>query len=160
MRKTLGTFVGTLILVSACGQSDLASSGLKDQWGPNGSAVAPAPSADIGSLVPALGFPPGDPNSTQDHPGPTGVMVPGRCPPTQEAVNRQVALKNPDFPRGTDLESRIQRFEKTLSAIQDLQCPAASTTLLVRLKSLTALRDNPNVNAILQGLGFNQTPAG
>jgi hypothetical protein len=110
-------------------------------------------------LVPALGFSPGNPNATADRVGPTGVKVPGRCPPTQAQVNAQVALKNANFPSGTDLESRIQRFEKTLSAIQDLKCPAASTTLLGRLNSLTALRANANRDNILRGLGLNETPA-
>ena len=73
------------------------------------------------ALVPALGFSPGDPNATADRVGPTGVKVPGRCPPTQAQVNAQVALKNANLPSGTDLESRIQRYEKTLSAIQDLK---------------------------------------
>jgi hypothetical protein len=75
-------------------------------------------------------------------------------------VNAQVALKNANLPSGTDLESRIQRFEKTLSAIQDLKCPASSTTLLGRLNSLTALRANANRDNILSGLGLNETPAG
>jgi hypothetical protein len=119
----------------------------------------PAPNP-LDALVPALGFSPGDPNQTADRLGPTGVRVPGRCPPTQEAVNRQVALRNPQLPTGTDLESRIQRFEKTLSALQDLRCPAASTTLVQRLRSLTALRNNPNADAILEGLELNETPAG
>src|SRR5438477_558580 len=112
------------------------------------------------ALVPALGFSPGNPNATADRVGPTGVKVPGRCPPTQAQVNAQVALKNANFPSGTDLESRIQRFEKTLSAIQDLKCPASSTTLLGRLNSLTALRGNANRDNILRGLGVNETPAG
>jgi hypothetical protein len=111
-------------------------------------------------LVPALGFSPGDPNATADRVGPTGVKVPGRCPPTQAQVNAQVALKNANLPSGTDLESRIQRFEKTLSAIQDLKCPASSTTLLGRLNSLTALRANANRDNVLRGLGLNETPAG
>ena len=119
-----------------------------------------ASSGDINALVPALGFSPGDPNATADRVGPTGVKVPGRCPPTQAQVNAQVALKNGNLPSGTDLESRIQRFEKTLSAIQDLKCPASSTTLLGRLKSLTALRGNANRDNILRGLGLNETPAG
>ena len=121
---------------------------------------AGAGSGDINALVPALGFSPGDPNATADRVGPTGVKVPGRCPPTQAQVNAQVALKNGTLPSGTDLESRIQRFEKTLSAIQDLKCPASSTTLLGRLNSLTALRGNANSDNILRGLGLNQTPAG
>jgi hypothetical protein len=121
---------------------------------------AGASSGNINALVPALGFSPGNPNATADRVGPTGVKVPGRCPPTQAQVNAQVALKNANFPSGTDLESRIQRFEKTLSAIQDLKCPAASTTLLGRLNSLTALRANANRDNILRGLGLNETPAG
>ena len=120
---------------------------------------AGAGSGDINALVPALGFSPGDPNATADRVGPTGVKVPGRCPPTQAQVNAQVALKNANLPSGTDLESRIQRFEKTLSAIQDLKCPASSTTLLGRLNSLTALRANANRDNILRGLGLNETPA-
>jgi hypothetical protein len=115
---------------------------------------------DIKALVPALGFSPGNPNATADRVGPTGVKVPGRCPPTQAQVNAQVALKNANLPSGTDLESRIQRFEKTLSAIQDLKCPASSTTLLGRLNSLTALRGNANRDNTLRGLGLNETPAG
>ncbi|WP_236030043.1 hypothetical protein [Paractinoplanes lichenicola] len=114
---------------------------------------------NINALVPALGFSPGDPNATADRVGPTGINVPGRCPPTQDQVNAQVALKNGSLPSGADLESRIQRYEKTLSAIQDLKCPASSTTLLGRLKSLTALRGNPNADNILRGLGLNETPA-
>jgi hypothetical protein len=121
---------------------------------------AGASSGNINALVPALGFSPGNPNATADRVGPTGVKVPGRCPPTQAQVNAQVALKNANFPSGTDLESRIQRFEKTLSAIQDLKCPASSTTLLGRLNSLTALRANANRDNILRGLGLNETPAG
>lgn len=121
---------------------------------------AGASSGNISALVPALGFSPGNPNATADRVGPTGVKVPGRCPPTQAQVNAQVALKNANFPSGTDLESRIQRFEKTLSAIQDLKCPASSTTLLGRLNSLTALRGNANRDNILGGLGLNETPAG
>ncbi|XVV09266.1 hypothetical protein ACQP2X_31025 [Actinoplanes sp. CA-131856] len=109
--------------------------------------------------MPALGFSPGDPNATADRVGPTGVNVPGRCPPTQAQVNAQVALKNASLPSGTDLESRIQRFEKTLSAIQDLKCPASSTTLLGRLNSLTALRGDANRDDVLRGLGLNETPA-
>ena len=122
--------------------------------------TAGANSGNINALVPALGFSPGNPNATADRVGPTGVKVPGRCPPTQAQVNAQVALKNANFPSGTDLESRIQRFEKTLSAIQDLKCPASSTTLLGRLNSLTALRANANRDNILRGLGLNETPAG
>jgi hypothetical protein len=121
---------------------------------------AGASSGNIDALVPALGFSPGDPNATADRVGPTGVKVPGRCPPTQAQVNAQVALKNGSLPSGTDLESRIQRFEKTLSAVQDLKCPASSTTLLGRLNSLTALRGNPNADNALRGLGLNETPAG
>ena len=121
---------------------------------------AGASSGSINALVPALGFSPGNPNATADRVGPTGVNVPGRCPPTQAQVNAQVALKNATLPSGTDLESRIQRFEKTLSAIQDLKCPASSTTLLGRLNSLTALRANANRDNILRGLGLNETPAG
>jgi hypothetical protein len=128
-----------------------------DQSGATGNAGAS--SGNINALVPALGFSPGNPNATADRVGPTGVKVPGRCPPTQAQVNAQVALKNANFPSGTDLESRIQRFEKTLSAIQDLKCPAASTTLLGRLNSLTALRANANRDNILRGLGLNETPA-
>ena len=120
---------------------------------------AGASSGNINALVPALGFSPGNPNATADRVGPTGVKVPGRCPPTQAQVNAQVALKNANFPSGTDLESRIQRFEKTLSAIQDLKCPASSTTLLGRLNSLTALRGKGNRDNILRGLGLNETPA-
>ncbi|GGN01889.1 hypothetical protein FHR83_000832 [Actinoplanes campanulatus] len=129
-----------------------------DQSGATGNAGAG--SGNIDALVPALGFSPGDPNATADRVGPTGVNVPGRCPPTQAQVNAQVALKNANFPSGTDLESRIQRFEKTLSAIQDLKCPASSTTLLGRLNSLTALRANADRDNILRGLGLNETPAG
>jgi hypothetical protein len=125
-----------------------------------GQGNAGASSGNINGLVPALGFSPGNPNATADRVGPTGVNVPGRCPPTQAQVNAQVALKNANFPSGTDLESRIQRFEKTLSAIQDLKCPASSTTLLGRLNSLTALRGNANRDNILRGLGLNETPAG
>ncbi|GAA2475567.1 hypothetical protein [Winogradskya humida] len=121
---------------------------------------AGASSGNIDALVPALGFSPGDPNATADRVGPTGVKVPGRCPPTQAQVNAQVALKNANLPSGTDPESRIQRFEKTLSAIQDLKCPASSTTLLGRLNSLTALRGNANRDNVLRGLGVNETPAG
>src|SRR6195952_924857 len=120
---------------------------------------AGASSGNTNALVPALGFSPGNPNATADRVGPTGVKVPGRCPPTQAQVNAQVALKNAVLPSGTDLESRIQRFEKTLSAIQDLKCPASSTTLLGRLNSLTALRGNANRDNILRGLGLNETPA-
>jgi hypothetical protein len=120
---------------------------------------AGASSGNINALVPALGFSPGNPNATADRVGPTGVKVPGRCPPTQAQVNAQVALKNANLPSGTDLESRIQRFEKTLSAIQDLKCPASSTTLLGRLNSLTALRGNANRDNTLRGLGLNETPA-
>ena len=119
-----------------------------------------AGSGNIDALVPALGFSPGDPNATADRVGPTGVKVPGRCPPTQAQVNAQVALKNATLPGGTDLESRIQRFEKTLSAIQDLKCPASSTTLLGRLNSLTALRGDANRDDVLRGLELNETPAG
>ncbi|GID44088.1 hypothetical protein Aca07nite_13630 [Actinoplanes capillaceus] len=126
----------------------------------NAATNAGAGSVNVDALVPALGFSPGDPNATADRVGPTGVNVPGRCPPTQAQVNAQVALKNANFPSGTDLESRIQRFEKTLSAIQDLKCPASSTTLLGRLNSLTALRGNANRDNILRGLGLNETPAG
>ena len=121
---------------------------------------AGAGSSSVDALVPALGFSPGDPNATADRVGPTGVNVPGRCPPTQAQVNAQVAVKNANLPSGTDLESRIQRFEKTLSAIQDLKCPASSTTLLGRLNSLTALRANANRDDVLRGLGLNETPAG
>jgi hypothetical protein len=121
---------------------------------------AGAGSGSIDALVPALGFSPGDPNATADRVGPTGVNVPGRCPPTQAQVNAQVARKNGSLPSGTDLESRIQRYEKTLSAIQDLKCPASSTTLLGRLNSLTALRGNANRDGVLRGLGLNETPAG
>src|SRR5690349_14251973 len=121
---------------------------------------AGATSGNISALVPALGFSPGDPNATADRVGPTGVKVPGRCPPTQAQVNAQVALKNANLPSGTDLESRIQRFERTLSAIQDLKCPASSTTLLGRLKSLTALRGNADSDNILRDLDLNETPAG
>jgi len=134
--------------------SDMGS----DQSGATGNAGAS--SGNINALVPALGFSPGNPNATADRVGPTGVNVPGRCPPTQAQVNAQVALKNANFPSGTDLESRIQRFEKTLSAIQDLKCPASSTTLLGRLNSLTALRANANRDDVLRGLGLNETPAG
>ncbi|AEV89136.1 hypothetical protein ACWT_8127 [Actinoplanes sp. SE50] len=136
---------------TATGSGDAAASGATGNAG--------AGSGGINALVPALGFGPGDPNATADRVGPTGVNVPGRCPPTQAQVNAQVALKNASFPSGTDLESRIQRFEKTLSAIQDLKCPASSTTLLGRLKSLTALRANPDRDNILRGLGLNETPA-
>src|ERR1041384_4486729 len=73
-----------------------------------------AETGNINALVPALGFSPGNPNATADRVGPTGVKVPGRCPPTQAQVNAQVAVKNASLPRGTDLESRIQRFERTL----------------------------------------------
>ena len=121
---------------------------------------AGASSGSIDALVPALGFSPGDPNATADRVGPTGVNVPGRCPPTQAQVNAQVALKKTDFPSGTDLESRIQRFEKTLSAIQDLKCPASSTTLLGRLNSLTALRADADRDDVLRDLDLNETPAG
>jgi hypothetical protein len=68
--------------------------------------------------------------------------------------------RRPDFPEGRDLESRIIRYETTLAALQDLRCPASSTTLLARLRSLTALRGNPNADTILAGLGINDTPAG
>lgn len=145
------------VVAAACGQEP-AGSELDNQWWGAGAPAGEA-SNDLNAFVPATGFPAGNPAQTEDRVGPTGVRVPGRCPPTQEAINRQVALKNPQFPRGADLESRIQRFEKTLSAIQDLQCPAASTTLLGRLKSLTALRGDPNATSILQGLGINETPA-
>ncbi|MEU8819859.1 hypothetical protein [Actinoplanes sp. NPDC048796] len=127
---------------------------------PAATGSAGAGSGNINALVPALGFSPGDPNATADRVGPTGVNVPGRCPPTQAQVNAQVALKNANLPSGTDLESRIQRFEKTLSAIQDLKCPASSTTLLGRLNSLTALRGNANRDNVLRSLGLNETPAG
>ncbi|AGL16176.1 hypothetical protein L083_2666 [Actinoplanes sp. N902-109] len=137
---------------AATGSGDAAASGATGNAG--------AGSGDVNALVPALGFSPGDPNATADRVGPTGVKVPGRCPPTQAQVNAQVALKNANLPSGTDLESRIQRFEKTLSAIQDLKCPASSTTLLGRLNSLTALRGNANRDNILRGLGLNETPAG
>ncbi|MBU2669917.1 hypothetical protein KOI35_41040 [Actinoplanes bogorensis] len=155
--------------------SDAALRGLGLNETPADRAAAPGPgdaaaggstgnagagSADINALVPALGFSPGDPNATADRVGPTGINVPGRCPPTQAQVNAQVALKNGSLPTGTDLESRIQRYEKTLSAIQDLKCPASSTTLLGRLKSLTALRGNANSDDALRGLGLNETPAG
>jgi transposase-like protein len=90
----------------------------------------------------------------------TGTRTDGLTSDERAKVNAQVALKNANFPNGTDLESRIQRFEKTLSAIQDLKCPAASTTLLGRLNSLTALRANANRDNILRGLGLNETPAG
>ncbi|PRY21299.1 hypothetical protein [Pseudosporangium ferrugineum] len=137
---------------AAAGPGDAAAGGATGNAG--------AGSGGIEALVPALGFSPGDPNATADRVGPTGVNVPGRCPPTQAQVNAQVALKNASLPGGTDLESRIQRFEKTLSAIQDLKCPASSTTLLGRLKSLTALRANANRDDVLRGLGLNETPAG
>ncbi|MFG1609546.1 hypothetical protein [Actinoplanes sp. NPDC049265] len=137
---------------AATGSGDAAASGATGNAG--------AGSGGIDALVPALGFSPGDPNATADRVGPTGVKVPGRCPPTQAQVNAQVALKNANLPSGVDLESRIQRFEKTLSAIQDLKCPASSTTLLGRLNSLTALRGNANRDDILRGLGLNETPAG
>lgn len=140
------------------GDQKMGSDTGSDQSGATGNAGAS--SGNIDALVPALGFSPGNPNATADREGPTGVKVPGRCPPTQAQVNAQVALKNANFPSGTDLESRIQRFEKTLSAIQDLKCPAASTTLLGRLNSLTALRANANRDNILRGLGLNETPAG
>ncbi|WP_305783751.1 hypothetical protein [Symbioplanes lichenis] len=140
--------------------------GLNETPADTGSGQSGAPgnagagSDDINALVPALGFSPGDPNATADRVGPTGVNVPGRCPPTQAQVNAQVALKNGSLPSGTDLESRIQRFEKTLSAIQDLKCPASSTTLLGRLNSLTALRGNADRDDVLRDLGLNETPAG
>jgi hypothetical protein len=139
-------------IAAATGSGDAAASGATGNAG--------ASSGNINALVPALGFSPGNPNATADRVGPTGVKVPGRCPPTQAQVNAQVALKNANLPSGTDLESRIQRFEKTLSAIQDLKCPASSTTLLGRLNSLTALRANANRDNILRGLGLNETPAG
>ncbi len=138
----------------------LLGSALAVGTGMSQAAESGAGSGDISALVPALGFSPGDPNATADRVGPTGVNVPGRCPPTQAQVNAQVALKNASLPSGTDLESRIQRFEKTLSAIQDLKCPASSTTLLGRLNSLTALRGNANRDDILRGLDLNETPAG
>ncbi|BEL06465.1 hypothetical protein Q0Z83_046560 [Actinoplanes sichuanensis] len=138
---------------AAAGSGDAAAGGA------TGNAGAGSGSS-IDALVPALGFSPGDPNATADRVGPTGVNVPGRCPPTQAQVNAQVALKNANLPSGTDLESRIQRFEKTLSAIQDLKCPASSTTLLGRLKSLTELRGNANRDDVLRGLDLNETPAG
>ncbi len=125
-----------------------------------GQAAEQGNAGNINALVPALGFSPGDPNATADRVGPTGVNVPGRCPPTQAQVNAQVALRNANVPSGTDLESRIRRFEMTLSAIQDLKCPASSTTLLGRLNSLTALRGNANRDNLLRGLGLNETPAG
>ncbi|GAA1654128.1 hypothetical protein [Actinoplanes couchii] len=137
---------------AAAGSGDAAAGGATGNTG--------AGNNDIDALVPALGFSPGDPNATADRVGPTGVNVPGRCPPTQAQVNAQVALKNAVLPTGTDLESRIQRFERTLSAIQDLKCPASSTTLLGRLNSLTALRANPDRDNILRGLDVNETPAG
>ncbi|GLY05299.1 hypothetical protein [Actinoplanes sp. NBRC 101535] len=137
---------------AAAGSGDAAAGGATEDSG--------ADSGDISALVPALGFSPGDPNATADRVGPTGVNVPGRCPPTQAQVNAQVALKNANLPSGTDLESRIQRFEKTLSAIQDLKCPASSTTLLGRLKSLTALRSDANRDDILRELDLNETPVG
>ncbi|WP_433791369.1 hypothetical protein [Actinoplanes sp. CA-252034] len=137
---------------AAAGSGGAAASGATGNAG--------ASSGNINALVPALGFSPGNPDATADRVGPTGVKVPGRCPPTQAQVNAQVALKNASLPSGTDLESRIQRFEKTLSAIQDLKCPASSTTLLGRLNSLTALRANANRDNILRGLGLNETPAG
>ncbi|WP_203830075.1 hypothetical protein, partial [Actinoplanes palleronii] len=137
----------------------LLGSALVVGTGMSQAAETGASSGNINALVPALGFSPGNPNATADRVGPTGVNVPGRCPPTQAQVNAQVALKNANFPGGADLESRIQRFEKTLSAIQDLKCPASSTTLLGRLNSLTALRGNANRDNILRGLGLNETPA-
>lgn len=161
MRTTLKTMVCALILVSACAQSEPSGSGLRHQsndGGLNGDG-ANASLDDLNALVPSLGFPSGIPDSTEDHVGPTGVLIPGRCPPSQEEVNRQVALKNPQIPGGTDLESRIQRYEMAISAVQDFDCPISSTTLLERLNSLTALRADPNKDAIVQGLGFNETPA-
>ena len=137
-----------------------AAPGPGDAAGGGATGNGGAGSGNINALVPALGFSPGDPNATADRVGPTGVNVPGRCPPTQAQVNAQVALKNGNLPSGTDLESRIQRYEKTLSAIQDLKCPASSTTLLGRLNSLTALRGNANRDDVLRGLGVNETPAG
>ncbi|GIE87264.1 hypothetical protein [Actinoplanes regularis] len=153
MGLAAAALAGTAFAVST-GMSNAAT----NQSGATGNAGAS--SGNINALVPALGFSPGNPNATADRVGPTGVNVPGRCPPTQAQVNAQVALKNANLPSGTDLESRIQRFEKTLSAIQDLKCPASSTTLLGRLNSLTALRGNANRDNILRGLGLNETPAG
>jgi len=153
MKTTLSALVCTFLLLSGCRQPESTISGL------NNDQADVLARVDVNSLVPALGFSPGDPNQTADRLGPTGVRVPGRCPPTQAQVNAQVRLRNPQFPRGTDLNSRIQRFERTLSALQDLRCPASSTTLLSRLQSLTALRGNPNADTILRGFGINQTPA-
>jgi hypothetical protein len=161
-KLTLGAAAATLVAGIFAVSTGIGQAG-EDQSGATGNAGASSGNinaGDINALVPALGFSPGDPNATADRVGPTGINVPGRCPPTQAQVNAQVALKNANFPSGTDLESRIQRFEQTLSAIQDLRCPASSTTLLGRLNSLTALRANANRDDILNGLGLNETPAG
>src|ERR1051325_3626750 len=55
---------------------------------------------DINALVPALGFSPGDPNATADRVGPTGVKVPGRCPPTQAQGNAQAEVQKREPFRG------------------------------------------------------------
>jgi hypothetical protein len=108
-------------------------------------------------LVPSTGVAPGTPGDNSDKVGPVGIRVPARCPPPQQELAQAVLSQGP-LPDGLDLESRIRRYERTLSGLQSLKCPASSTTLLVRLKSLTALRGNPNAAAALQGLGLNDTP--
>nr|BFE67127.1 hypothetical protein GCM10020092_004280 [Actinoplanes digitatis] len=110
-------------LVIAGAAAALLGSALAVGTGMSQAAESGASSGNINALVPALGFSPGDPNATADRVGPTGVKVPGRCPPTQAQVNAQVALKNANLPSGTDLESRIQRFEKDLVGDSRLEMP-------------------------------------
>ncbi|KAJ3087651.1 hypothetical protein HK102_010574 [Quaeritorhiza haematococci] len=127
-------------------------------------APAPAPVQGGAELVPSHGVEAGAPDCAGDKPSPVlpGVNVPCRCPPPQEALAAQALSKvGGNFPAGLDLESRIRRYEITLSALQDLKCPASSTTLKGCLDSLTRLRAAPRaqIDATLAGLGPNDTPA-
>ena len=116
--------------------------------------------------IPSTDVTPGEPTCQGDKPGAVNpkIAVPCRCPPTQQALARQVDVKtsisNEAFPLGTDLESRIRRYEITLSALQDLKCPAASTKLKPKLQALTALRGKSSdaIQEAIQGIGFNDAP--
>ena len=140
------------------------TSQLSSQATPNlvASPVVSGPSG----LVPDIGFPPGNPAATTDRLGADGkTNIPGPCPPPQSELNSLLLSIHPEtfaseFPK-VDLESRIIRFEQTLSGLQELKCPAASTTLKSRLLQLTGLRSlsKPEVDAKLAGLGVNEVPA-
>ncbi len=129
--------------------------------------AAAAIHAALVDVVPSAGFPAGEPNCVGDRPGAINpnIMIPCRCPPTPEAIANQVQARiggDPQaFPLGLDLESRIRRYEITISAIQDLRCPAASTTIRPRLSTLTSLRGLPEnvVSGLLAGLPLNDVPS-